>query len=491
MRIVRRRSHFNRLLASLDNVRTMASTVSAVGTDTLATSSEDDDPRGEKRKRSPNDERQLLADIVDLKKIRRGSKESRPGFSEDRFDETEYYFENGLRKVYPYEFSYSTFAKGRWVGRTLLDIFEKEFRSQTLEYYQKAIDAGRVRINNKIVGLEYKLREGDLLVSRTHRHEVPVIGCKLKIIHEDDEMLVVDKPPSIPVHPCGRYRHNSIIFLLAKELGFKKIHTIHRLDRLTSGVLLFAKRLERSQLMSSQMRSLAVQKEYLCRVEGEFPANEVEISQPIEVLSSKIGVCMVSPLGKECTTVFKRLSFNGKSSVVLARPKHGRMHQIRVHLQYLGYPIVNDTLYNDVIFGANKARGGLSEKTKEQLLADLLQQHTIENWLLPMTDEEISERQRLWGSLAEPGTEESRENPFKGYPRSLEHYIDDEFKRSIRGYAQEKMSFYGFCRECNSRYVDPPHKELLIYLHCYKYKADGWEYTASWPNWAKEDWDMD
>lgn len=175
------------------------------------------------------------------------------------------------------------------------------------------------------------------------------IGCKLKIIHEDDHMLVVDKPPSIPVHPCGRYRHNSIIFLLAKEFGVKKIHTIHRLDRLTSGILMFAKSLERSQFMSSQIRSLAVQKEYLCRVEGEFPVDEVEVSEPIEVFSNKIGVCGVGREGKACTTLFKRLSFNGKSSVVLAKPKQGRMHQIRVHLQYLGHPIVNDSLYNDVV----------------------------------------------------------------------------------------------------------------------------------------------
>lgn len=112
---------------------------------------------------------------------------------------------------------------------------------------------------------------------------------------------------------------------------------------------MFAKSLQRSQSMSSEIRGMSVQKEYLCRVEGEFPSEEIEVSQPIEVFSNKIGVCGVDPQGKECTTVFKRLSFNGKSSVVLAKPKQGRMHQIRVHLQYLGHPIVNDILYNDIV----------------------------------------------------------------------------------------------------------------------------------------------
>ena len=62
----------------------------------------------------------------------------------------------------------------------------------------------------------------------------------------------------------------------------------------------------------------------------------VSCKEPIEVVSYKIGVCKVSPNGKECQTDFQRLSFNGKTSVVLCHPKTGRMHQIRVHLQYLG-----------------------------------------------------------------------------------------------------------------------------------------------------------
>ncbi|XP_022685653.1 RNA pseudouridylate synthase domain-containing protein 2-like isoform X1 [Varroa jacobsoni] len=400
-------SNFSRARSSLSAT---AATVE-MPEDPLAPPPVPDYHRGAKRKGS-GDETQLMPEIVDVKKIRMGNKDLRPGFSEDRFDETDYYFENGLRKVYPYEFTYSTFTKGRWVGRPLLDVFRQEFRAQTLEYYNNAIASGRVRVNNESVGLDYRLKDGDLMINRTHRHEVPVIGCKLKIIHEDDHMLVVDKPPSIPVHPCGRYRHNSIIFLLAKEFGVKKIHTIHRLDRLTSGILMFAKSLERSQFMSSQIRSLAVQKEYLCRVEGEFPVDEVEVSEPIEVFSNKIGVCGVGREGKACTTLFKRLSFNGKSSVVLAKPKQGRMHQIRVHLQYLGHPIVNDSLYNDVIFGKNKAKGGLSEKTKDELVADLLKLHTIENWLKPMTEKDVEERRKEWGSMSsKKGT--TREDPFK------------------------------------------------------------------------------
>lgn len=73
------------------------------------------------------------------------------------------------------------------------------------------------------------------------------------------------------VHPCGRYRHNTVVFVLAKEYNLKNLRTIHRLDRLTSGLLLFGRTPKRARLMEQQIRNRQVQKEYVCRVEGRFP----------------------------------------------------------------------------------------------------------------------------------------------------------------------------------------------------------------------------
>lgn len=82
------------------------------------------------------------------------------------------------------------------------------------------------------------------------------------------------------------------------------------------------------------------------------------MDQPIETISHKIGICIVSPKGKPSKTFFERLNYNGKSSTVLCKPMTGRMHQIRVHLQYLGYPIKNDNFYNSYSFGPSKGKGG-------------------------------------------------------------------------------------------------------------------------------------
>lgn len=101
-------------------------------------------------------------------------------------------------------------------------------------------------------------QNNDHMRNTVHRHEPPVVDTSLKVLVDDGEVLVVDKPASIPVHPCGRFRHNTVIFILGKERGVSELHTVHRLDRLTSGVLLFARSLETSQKLDQLVRDRKV-----------------------------------------------------------------------------------------------------------------------------------------------------------------------------------------------------------------------------------------
>ncbi|KAJ7989294.1 hypothetical protein DPEC_G00317990 [Dallia pectoralis] len=297
-------------------------------------------------------------------------------FNKEHFDETTYYFEGGLRKVHPYYFDFKTYCKGRWIGISLLEIFRSEFRAEPLEYYIKASKLGRIRLNETPVeDLSITLRNNDFLRNTVHRHEPPVVGRPLEILEDNGEVLVVDKPASMPVHPCGRFRHNTVIFILGKERGICGLHTVHRLDRLTSGVLLFARTLEVSQRLDALVRDRLLEKEYVCRVRGEFPESEIICEEPIMVVSFKVGLCRVHPKGKECRTVFKRLSWNGHSSVVRCRPVTGRTHQIRVHLQFLGHPILNDPIYGSSAWGPGMAKGGLEGMSDEELLKAILEEH--------------------------------------------------------------------------------------------------------------------
>ncbi|XP_071743463.1 pseudouridylate synthase RPUSD2 isoform X5 [Lepeophtheirus salmonis] len=310
-------------------------------------------------------------------------KAKRPGFTDERYNETTYYHDSDtkLRKVYPYYFTFTTFTKGRWVGEKILEVFAREFRAHPAEEYERCIKAGTLTVNYEKVDTDYRLKHNDLLANIVHRHEVPVSSERINIIHMDDELVVVNKPASIPVHPCGRYRHNTVVFILAKEYGLKNLRTIHRLDRLTSGLLLFGRNPKKAREMEQQIRTRQCRKEYVCRVEGEFPKESIICKESIEVISYKIGVCKVSPSGKDCHTEFQRLSYNGQTSVVLCKPHTGRMHQIRVHLQFLGYPVINDPLYNHAVFGPLKGKGGNIGKTDDELIQDLIFIHNAENWL--------------------------------------------------------------------------------------------------------------
>lgn len=486
---------------------------------------------GEKRKAEDCD---INKDLKKAKLETKALKAKRPGFTDDRYNETSYYIENGLRKVYPYYFTFTTFTKGRWVGEKIIDVFAREFRAHPAEEYERCIKAGTLTVNYEKVDTDYKLKHNDLLANIVHRHEVPVTSDPITIVHVDEDVVVVNKPASIPVHPCGRYRHNTVVFILAKEYNLKNLRTIHRLDRLTSGLLLFGRSPKKARQMEHQIRNRQVQKEYVCRVEGEFPDEPIECSEPIEVVSYKIGVCKVSSKGKTCNTAFQKLGYSQSTntSIVLCKPHTGRMHQIRVHLQYLGYPVVNDPLYNHTVFGPEKGKGGNIGKNDEDLIHDLINIHNAENWLgmdgdselsmfksRPDLDESLNSLNRKGSSSPvdedaegsrEPspcGGEHSPSRCSLGSPVSLAQgspstpsggAVVRTSKVTVATqtgheapdltFQPEKMTTDPHCYECKVRYRDPKPRDLVMYLHAWKYRGPGWEYETELPDWARVDW---
>ncbi|XP_039226767.1 RNA pseudouridylate synthase domain-containing protein 2 isoform X3 [Drosophila yakuba] len=441
----------------------------------------------EKRKASSADDE---GHVKKVKLDANGLKTKRPGFSDERYDETSYYFENGLRKVYPYFFTFTTFAKGRWVDEKILDVFVREFRAAPPEEYERSLEAGKLTVNYEKVPKDYKIKHNDLLANVVHRHEVPVTSQPIKIVYMDKDIVVVNKPASIPVHPCGRYRHNTVVFILAKEHNLKNLRTIHRLDRLTSGLLLFGRTAERARELELQIRTRQVQKEYVCRVEGRFPDGTVECNEKIDVVSYKIGVCKVSPKGKDCKTTFKRIGEVGSDSIVLCKPLTGRMHQIRVHLQYLGYPISNDPLYNHEVFGPLKGKGGdIGGITEEQLISNLISIHNAENWLGLEGDQIVSAE--IKGGATSTSVVENPLNSETAAPVISETLEPNNatatqtcYEEPDRSFDPKKTTSDPQCSECKINYRDPGTKDLIMYLHAWKYRGVGWEYETELPDWA-------
>ncbi|XP_061189562.1 pseudouridylate synthase RPUSD2-like [Saccostrea echinata] len=443
-----------------------------------------------------------------------------PGYN--IFNETEYYFENGLRKVYPYFYVFSTFVKGRWFNRTLCDIFINEFTLSKEYDVETLVKEGHITVNGKAVPLEYKIKQGDVIENNIHRHENPVSGETIEVIEDNKDVVVVNKPSSIPCHPCGNYRYNSMIFILGKELGYGNLRTVYRLDRLTSGVLIFTKNEASTRKYIDDITNRNVEKEYVCRVEGEFPEGEVVCEQPIAKVSFKMGIMKCGADGKPSKTTFTRLSYNGQTSVVKCKPYTGRTHQIRVHLQYLGHPIVNDACYNSACFGPEKGKGGNYQFTDTQIRELKEEEHNREMWTSTGENPDFLKRiKELKKEQNDPDDQskdlslDSEPTPKKTKFNSCEKsetnsevssldktlsnlsasvLTDNDQRLTMDGKPQPPFEWDKWfpsesCPLCKKKFLDPTPNQLKLYLHALSYKGPDWYYQTSMPPWAEPDWE--
>lgn len=213
---------------------------------------------------------------------------------------------------------------------------------------------------------------------------------------------------------------------------------VNRLDRPTSGLIVLGLSVDRARELERAMSAGQIQKEYVCRVEGEFPEGEVVCEAPIKTISYKLSINYVHNEGKQCKTVFQRISYDGKTSVVRCQPKTGRTHQIRVHLRYLGYPIANDHIYGtDTAWTHLLPKGEALDDTQSEALIKKVQE-------------------------ASP------------YPAGL--------------WQQDKAAVtMATCPDCGLELSpDPDARGMVIWLHAWRYAGDGWAYETEMPAWASE-----
>lgn len=239
-----------------------------------------------------------------------------------------------------------------------------------------------------------------------------------------------------------------------------------------------------------------LEKEYVCRVEGEFPDKEVICKEPILVVSYKVGVCRVDPKGKPCETVFQRLSYNGHSSVVRCRPLTGRTHQIRVHLQFLGHPILNDPIYNSTAWGPSRGQGGHIAKTDEELLRDLVAEHEAkesfnvldlcEGDLAAGVTDSTAPSELAKDSLGELATADQK---IDGIAEAASQHLDTPGKAAKADVRNQETD--PLCAECRLSRQDPLPRDLVMFLHALRYKGPDFEYVSPMPAWAQDDWQAD
>lgn len=249
--------------------------------------------------------------------------------------------------VRPYVFEFKCHFKPRWRNRTIFDVFVEEFRHAGRNYWLDEFKNHRVLADGTPIDQTSLWVDGLEVVHVVHRHESAVLASPIHIALDHDGFIVVSKPSSMPVHPCGTYRRNSLQFLLRAFHGYGPLLCVHRLDKETSGLVILAKTAEFAARFTEEIKQHKFIKTYVAEVVGLFPDTINECSEPL-VWDKREMRASVSKQGLEAKTEFSVLVRDSErnTSVVECQPLTGRTHQIRIHLAHIGFPIINDPLYS-------------------------------------------------------------------------------------------------------------------------------------------------
>lgn len=191
-----------------------------------------------------------------------------------------------------------------------------------------------------------RVREGEVVLLVRQSFREPDAPTEFGVVHDDEAMLVVDKPAGLPVHPSASYHRNTLTFLLRERYPERTPHLAHRLDRETSGVLVCARTLDDERALKRSFERRQVEKLYLAIARGRLPDDEGHIDLPIGRPDEGLHLLMVvRDDGLPSQTRYRVVARAPEHTLVALEPETGRQHQLRVHLAALGHPIVGDKLY--------------------------------------------------------------------------------------------------------------------------------------------------
>ena len=237
------------------------------------------------------------------------------------------------------------------IDKYLSDLMVDKSRS----YIQGLVEKQNIVVNNKIVKSNYKVKCGDIIeitVEEPEMLKVEPENIQLNILYEDKDVIVVNKPQGMVVHPApGNYKGTLVNALLYHCTDLSSINGIirpgivHRIDKDTSGILVIAKNDDAHNKLSEQLKEHSMKREYYALVEGRIKNDEGTIDKPIgRNKKDRLKMGIVED-GKNAVTHYKVIERYNGYSLVKCILETGRTHQIRVHMSYIGFPLVGDPLY--------------------------------------------------------------------------------------------------------------------------------------------------
>ena len=238
------------------------------------------------------------------------------------------------------------------------DAYISEITDYSRTAVQRLIDEEKITINGKIVKSSYKVQYGD----RIEIEEEPAKEIELKaqdipleILYEDNDIIVVNKPKGMVVHPANGNPDgtlvNAIMAICKDSLsgigGEIRPGIVHRLDKNTSGAIIIAKNDKAHINLSEQLKKHKIKKTYIALVRGVVKENNASINMPIGRSKKDRKKMDVDKNGKEAITHFKVMKRYKDCTLLEINIETGRTHQIRVHLSHIGYPIIGDDVYSN------------------------------------------------------------------------------------------------------------------------------------------------
>jgi 23S rRNA pseudouridine1911/1915/1917 synthase len=224
-------------------------------------------------------------------------------------------------------------------------------------YFSNLIKNNKVTVNGKNVSPSYKIRNNDKIFVDYTKDEIDEtitpFKFKLDIIYEDDDIIIINKPKGLVVHPGDGHHDDTLVNALIyakKELstinGLERVGIVHRIDKDTSGLLLICKNNYAHNFIAKQLKDHSMHREYYALVMGVINEDNGKIIAPIgRDKSNRLKMCVDPTNGRDAITHFTVIKRFKKYTLVSCKLETGRTHQIRVHMDYIQHPVVGDPLY--------------------------------------------------------------------------------------------------------------------------------------------------
>ncbi len=234
-------------------------------------------------------------------------------------------------------------------GQPLVDYLCRRFPYLERHAWLAEIARGRLHVAGRRASADLLLAVGTTVTFWKEHHE-PVVDGDITLLHRGADFVVVAKPAHLPMHADGPFVRHTFVHLLAEQLGVADLQLVHRLDRETSGVVIVALTRPARSWLGAQFEAGEAQKTYLAIARGTAAAAQFVVDAPIGhhpsseiALRRAAGTHVTRP--QPASTAFEVLAEHRGHSLLRCRPHTGRTHQIRVHLEHVGLPILGDKLY--------------------------------------------------------------------------------------------------------------------------------------------------